>query len=264
MDDMRRSSTRKKDRRANRSLLRRTIFLMSVFGILIFVPLVGQLWKLQIVQYDKWTERAAELQTRDVKVGANRGSIYDASGRTLAASGTVYNLILSPLDVVNTTKELAEDDKDYQNEDGEVDDEKVQEAIDDVRDLIADFLTDELGLDRETLDTRLERTNSQYEVVAKELTDEQAQPIRDFISENKKLGMSAMLALTPTAKRYYPQSTIASHLLGYMSYTEDSGDEKVGAAGLEAIYNDELSGKTGRVVTAKTGRGFQMLSTYEN
>lgn len=49
MDDMRRSSTRKKDRRANRSLLRRTIFLMSVFGILIFVPLVGQLWKLQIV-----------------------------------------------------------------------------------------------------------------------------------------------------------------------------------------------------------------------
>ena len=46
--------------------------------------------------------------------------------------------------------------------------------------------------------------------------------------------MSAMLALTPTAKRYYPQSTIASHLLGYMSYTEDSGDEKVGAAGLEA------------------------------
>ena len=37
MDDMRRSSTRKKDRRANRSLLRRTIFLMSVFGILIFV-----------------------------------------------------------------------------------------------------------------------------------------------------------------------------------------------------------------------------------
>lgn len=40
-----------------------------------------------------------------------------------------------------------------------------------------------------------------------------------------------------------------------MSYTEDSGDEKVGAAGLEAIYNDELSGKTGRVVTAKTGPG---------
>lgn len=74
MDDMRRSSTRKKDRRANRSLLRRTIFLMSVFGILIFVPLVGQLWKLQIVQYDKWTERAAELQTRDVKVGANRAA----------------------------------------------------------------------------------------------------------------------------------------------------------------------------------------------
>ena len=264
MDDQRRNSARKKDRRANRSLLRRTIFLMSVFGIAIFIPLVAQLWKLQIVQYDQWTERAADIQTRDVKVSASRGSIYDASGRTLAASGTVYKLILSPLDIVQTITEQAEDDKDYQDENGEVDEDKVDKAIEDTRDLIADFLVDQLGLDREKLDARMLRTNSQYEVVAEELTDEEAQPIRDFISDNSKIGMSAMLALTPTAKRYYPQSTIASHLLGFMSENENSGGEKVGSAGLEALYDDELSGETGRVVTAKTGKGFQMLSSYEN
>lgn len=264
MDDQRRNCARKKDRRANRSLLRRTIFLMSVFGIAIFIPLVAQLWKLQIVQYDQWTERAADIQTRDVKVSASRGSIYDASGRTLAASGTVYKLILSPLDIVQTITEQAEDDKDYQDENGEVDEDKVDQAIEDTRDLIADFLVDQLGLDREKLDARMERTNSQYEVVAEELTDEEAQPIRDFISDNSKIGMSAMLALTPTAKRYYPQSTIASHLLGFMSENENSGGEKVGSAGLEALYDDELSGETGRVVTAKTGKGFQMLSSYEN
>ncbi len=264
MDDTRRNSARKKDRRANRSLLRRTIFLMSVFGIIIFVPLVAQLWKLQIVQYDQWTERAADIQTRDVKVSASRGSIYDASGRTLATSGTVYNLILSPLDIVQTISEQAEDDSDYQDENGQVDEDKVDQAIEDTRDLIADFLVDQLGLDRETLDARMERTNSQYEVVAEELTDEQAQPIRDFISDNSKIGMSAMLALTPTSKRYYPQSTIASHLLGFMAENENSGGEKVGSAGLEALYDDELSGETGRVVTARTGKGFQMLSTYED
>ena len=264
MDDQRRNSARKKDRRANRSLLRRTIFLMSVFGIAIFIPLVAQLWKLQIVQYDQWTERAADIQTRDVKVSASRGSIYDASGRTLAASGTVYKLILSPLDIVQTITEQAEDDKDYQDENGEVDEDNVDKAIEDTRDLIADFLVDQLGLDREKLDARMLRTNSQYEVVAEELTDEEAQPIRDFISDNSKIGMSAMLALTPTAKRYYPQSTIASHLLGFMSENENSGGEKVGSAGLEALYDDELSGETGRVVTARTGKGFQMLSSYEN
>ena len=264
MDDQRRNSARKKDRRANRSLLRRTIFLMSVFGIVIFIPLVAQLWKLQIVQYDQWTERAADIQTRDVKVSASRGSIYDASGRTLAASGTVYKLILSPLDIVQTITEQAEDDRDYQDENGEVDEDKVDQAIEDTRDLIADFLVDQLCLDREKLDARMERTNSQYEVVAEELTDEEAQPIRDFISDNSKIGMSAMLALTPTAKRYYPQSTIASHLLGFMSENENSGGEKVGSAGLEALYDDELSGETGRVVTARTGKGFQMLSSYEN
>ena len=140
----------------------------------------------------------------------------------------------------------------------------MDKAIEDTRDLIADFLVDQLGLDREKLDARMLRTNSQYEVVAEELTDEEAQPIRDFISDNSKIGMSAMLALTPTAKRYYPQSTIASHLLGFMSENENSGGEKVGSAGLEALYDDELSGETGRVVTARTGKGFQMLSSYEN
>ena len=37
-----------------------------------------------------------------------------------------------------------------------------------------------------------------------------------------------------------------------------------GAYGMEAIYDEELGGKVGRVVTAKNGRGTQMLYRYED
>lgn len=264
MDEPRKHSKRQPDRRANRSLLRRTIFLMVVFGVALFIPLGVQLWKLQITENELWTERAANIQTRDVSVSASRGSIYDAAGRTLAMSATTYNLILSPKDLITTIQTKAESSKKFKDEDGKVDDAKVQQTIEETRELILEFLTEELELDAEKLQTRLEKTNSRYEKLVSYLEDEDAEKIRTFIKEHKDIGMSAMLYLTPTSKRYYTQSTVASHLLGYMSQTESSGDEKVGAQGLEAVYEDVLSGLAGRVVTAKTGAGFQMLSTYEN
>ena len=70
----------------NRSLFRRTIFLMVCMGVVFFIPMVAQLWKLQISQHDYWQERAANQQLRDVAVDSGRGTIYDAQGERLAMS----------------------------------------------------------------------------------------------------------------------------------------------------------------------------------
>ena len=91
--------------KSNRSLLRRTIFLMVVLGVAAFLPLVAQLYKLQIVQHDYWNERAANQQRKNVSVSANRGTIFDREGRTMAMSATVYKLILSPMGVYGSVKE---------------------------------------------------------------------------------------------------------------------------------------------------------------
>ena len=84
---------RRADGRNNRSLFRRTIFLLVVLGIGIFFPLVAQLYKLQIVEHEEWERRAANQQTKSVSVPANRGTIYDREGRAMAMSATVYKLI---------------------------------------------------------------------------------------------------------------------------------------------------------------------------
>lgn len=241
--------------KSNRSLFRRTVFLMVCLGIVLFIPLGMQLWKLQITQHDYWEERAANQQTRDVAVNAGRGTIYDSEGETLAMSATVQKLILSPRDVLASINE-----EQYKDEDGDLKQEEYDAALYARRKLIVDGLAELLGLDEERLWSRIEYTASAYEVLAYELEEEDAAAVRAFITENK---LSAMLYLTPASKRYYPYSSVGSHVLGFMHYNETSGDVKVGAQGLEALYQDILSGQLGRVVTGKNGVGGEMLSSYE-
>ena len=42
------------DRRANRTILVRTLFLLTLFGVAAFVPLLVRLWQIQIRDYDKY------------------------------------------------------------------------------------------------------------------------------------------------------------------------------------------------------------------
>ena len=84
------------DRRANRTILIRTLILMAIFGVAVFVPLFFRLWQIQIDEYDKYQELVADQQTKDSTVEAKRGTIDDSTGTPLALSATVYNVQLSP------------------------------------------------------------------------------------------------------------------------------------------------------------------------
>ena len=246
---------RRSDGKNNRSLFRRTIFLMAVLGVGIFLPLVYRLYQLQIVEQEDWERRAATQQTRSISVPANRGTIYDREGRAMAMSATVYKLILSPRGVVGSI-----DKEKYKDKEKNLDETAYEKALYDLRETIVDGIVDLFGYDEERLWTRIERTSSGYEVLYYELEEEDAEKARQFIGENR---LSGALQLTPSSKRYYPFSSIGSHVLGYMGQTESSGENMVGKDGIEALYEGALSGELGRVVTSKNGWGQEMISGYE-
>ena len=246
---------RRSDGKNNRSLFRRSIFLMVVLGVGVFLPLIAQLYKLQIVEHEDWEKRAANQQTKNVSVAANRGTIYDREGRAMAMSATVYKLILSPMGVLGSVNK-----DDFKTADGKEDTAAYEKELYDRRKIIVDGIVDLFGYDEERLWSRIERINSGYEVLYYELEEEDAEKARAFISENK---LSAGLQLTPSSKRYYPYSSVGSHVLGFMSQNKTSGDNKVGAQGIEMLYEDVLSGELGRVVTSKNGWGMEMISGYE-
>lgn len=245
----RQEQQQRRERSSKQLIFRRTVCLMIIFGVLAFIPLGWKLWDIAIVHHEEYQMRQLNQSTRDVEVRSNRGTIRDSNGNVLAMSATVYNLILSPLDLVNSI-----DRKDYKNEDGTFDEPAYNAAIQQKRDLITDKVCQVLELDRDAVSKRMERTNSQYEILKKGIEGEQAEQLQTFIAENK-LGYS--LIMTPTTKRYYPYSSVASHIVGFVN---DNG----GAYGVEAAYEDVLEGTSGRVVTSKTGAGTEIHNSYSD
>lgn len=240
---------RNTDRKANRTVLWRTIALLAVFGVAVFIPLLMQLWNIQIVNKDYYENLAIKQQTKELTVDADRGTIYDATGKVLAISGTVHTVILSPRDVGELQAAYAEAVEKAKNGDREYPDypEPTNEVI-------AAKLSAILDVEEQMVLDRLAKTNRQYEVIKAKVEEEVAEQVREFISEYHLAGG---LRLDPTTKRYYPSSSLASHIIGFVNM------ENKGAYGLEAMYDDELSGEAGRVVTAKNARGTEMLSRYE-
>ena len=65
---------------------------MIVFSVIIVVNLFG----ISITNNGKYQAMANNNQFKSTVVNANRGSIYDANGKILAQSATVYSIILNP------------------------------------------------------------------------------------------------------------------------------------------------------------------------
>ena len=84
---------------SKRSILHRTLVLMAVCGVVMFIPLGWKLWDIAIVHHDEYQKLASDQQALDLSISAQRGNIYDRNGNVMAMSATVYSLILSPNDL---------------------------------------------------------------------------------------------------------------------------------------------------------------------
>ena len=212
-------------RRANRIIQSRTLLLLGVFGVLTFVLLFTKLYHWQITKHEELQSIAVRQQTLRTTVDASRGTIYDRNGTILAMSASAETIFLSP-------KEIVENEQD--------------------QDLIANGLAEILDMDAGDILKKMEKTNSQYEELKKKADDELADKVREFINENDLKG----IFLRPTSKRSYPKGTLASQVIGFAN---DNG----GAMGLEATYNDVLTGESGMVVTARDRDGRAVLYQYD-
>ena len=188
-------------------------------------------------------------QTADSTVEANRGTIYDRSGETLAMSATVYNIQLSPKEIL-ACQEAYREKAANAAENG-----KTLDYPEPTNEFIASNLAQILDLEEEDILKRLTKTYSMYEIIKSRVEDDERDAVISFINENHITGIYT----PPTTKRYYPKNSLAAQVIGWVNYSEGRG-----AYGVEAQYDEALSGETGRIVTAKNGDGTQMLYRYED
>lgn len=203
-------------------MLRRTLFLMATCGIAAFAVLIARLYQLQITEHEKYESLAVAQQLREAASSNERGTICDRSGVPLAISATVDNVYLSPVEI-----EMYGEDKE----------------------LIADRLSEILGVDREEIYEKASRQGSWYVTAARKVEQETAERVRAFKEE---YGIKGVRLETDT-KRYYPNGSLACHLLGFV------GTDNYGLEGIEAQYNSFLEGGAGSTVRETNAYGAEPM-----
>ena len=83
---------------ATKVLKTRTLVLGAVWG-LPRLPFCCAGCYLQIIQHEELQEKAVAQQTRSSTITASRGTIYDATGETLAVSATAETIFISPHEI---------------------------------------------------------------------------------------------------------------------------------------------------------------------
>ena len=210
----------------NRNLdVKRRIIIILYISNLIFLILCIRVSIIQLVEGEKWIQKAEEQRSSSRSIIANRGTIYDSSGKIiLAQSSSVETVTISP---VNILPEKKED--------------------------VAKILSEIFELDYNTI---LKRTNkfTSIENIARRVDKEKTNKLREWMEENNYYDG---INIDEDTKRFYPYSTLASHVIGFI------GSDNQGLDGIEAKYNNILIGKNGTISNILDAKGKKIENTSE-
>ena len=217
--------------------------------VVLLIGLCGRLAYLQLLDLHGYADEAVEQYTFEVKLEAKRGTIYASDGTTkLAVSATTQTVFISPYDIYKAATES--------------DDESIEPMGETA---YLRFIANGLAscLDDYNAQTLLDKyydlgdakLRYKYLVVKKDISEQEEQRVRTFIAEND---LELQIALEEGTKRYYPYSTLASQLLGFV------GSDNTGLNGMEFVYDEFLRGTDGRVVHAQDANGNELAYNYES
>ena len=186
---------------------------------LLFLCVCVRLVDLQIVRQKELTARGVKQWTRSGVVSARRGDIVDTNGKLLAQSVTSFILTARPRDVKNVNA-------------------------------LAGVLARELGLSEETIIKKLSGSKAASVTLARQISREDADRLRAIRQSAENPDSDALIGITfdEDVSRWYPMGTLLAQVLGLCNVDGE------GQSGLELKYNDELSGKPGRIVTEVDAR----------
>jgi len=206
---------------------RRIMLVGIVLGVLAFVPVALQLYKLMVVDHGYYRDLALRNQSRTTNVTTDRGQILDRNMNILAASETVETVYLDPHELKQSKADL---------------------------ELVSETLADILELDPAWIKEQAQDIRQRYKRLRSKVDQTVADEIRSFIIANNIKGIH----LEPESKRYYPYGKLASQVIGF------ANSSNTGCEGVEAAYNSFLEGTAGKVITTKGNNEMDMPFSYEN
>ncbi|MFZ5506166.1 MAG: penicillin-binding protein 2, partial [Pseudomonadota bacterium] len=223
---------------------RRRVYFAGALVLVCFALLFSRFFWLQVVRHDYYATRAEDNRIALLPVSPNRGLIIDRNGEVLARNYSAYTLEIQPSRVAD-----------------------LEATIDELAQLVNIEARDRKRF-RKLMD---ESRNFDSLPIRTRLTDEE---VARFIAQRYRFpGVEVRARLF----RQYPNTELASHVLGYMGRInrrdaeriEEAGvadnyrgTDHIGKSGLELSYENDLHGVTGfeQVEVTAAGRAVRVLS----
>ena len=221
----------KKQKRDTITLTRKRIVKTAIAFILFLSYLIFNLFSLQFINYAEYKDKVYDQITTSSKLRANRGNIYDSNMNLLATDKTVWRIFVSSREI---KKQSESSGKAY-------------------TDIISSGLSDILGLEYSSIHEKISNSNVLDITVKKNADEAEYKKVIEFI---KNEGLEEMLFTEAQTSRYYPEATLAAHVLGF------TGTDLQGLYGLEYSYDSVLRGKDGYYLYGKDANGNALPNEY--
>lgn len=191
------------------------ILIFAALALIVFF----RLFYLQVIVAGEYSEQAEEARLVSIDVDARRGTIYDRNGTVLAINVDATTVYCNPSEV---------------NDAGRA----AQLLSETLGGQIADYLG------------TLTQSNLSFAYLAQKIDVEVAQDLEAKLDEAQVKGVYFL----DDTRREYPNGQVGGQIIGAceIAVDEESGTEYYsGISGLEAYYDDILSGTPGRYVAER-------------
>jgi len=211
------------------------------FFFLAFSVVIFRLFQIQVLGHEKYFELAQKQYWAIKNVEAGRGDIYSSDGFLLAGTKDSYLMYGEPKVIQNKEQvarilaEVLAEMQPIAHESGSMEQGELP-----VRDFGYFYknIYDSLNLDLYWVPLERDLTPGQVEKI-------------------KQKGLDG-IGFQKEPKRYYPEGTLASHVLGFVASNERG--ERTGYYGIEGALNDDLRGKPGKILEEKDAAGNPILA----
>ncbi|KKS91816.1 MAG: Peptidoglycan glycosyltransferase [Parcubacteria group bacterium GW2011_GWC1_43_12] len=197
------------------------IYFLFLVMILAAGCVLVRLFSIQILKHSLYAATAQGQYEYSKKIAPDRGDIFiqEKGGvwHPLAVSRKYESVYLVPRDVQN-------------------------------KDETAQKLYSLLGLEKEKILAKLKDYEDPYEPLKSKLEDETVEKIKDLNLPG--------VGFETEKRRWYPQGSLAAHVLGFVGI---QNDQKIGQYGLEGYYEKELAGTDGLMKSKRDALGRWLL-----
>ncbi|RUO77221.1 penicillin-binding protein 2 [Idiomarina seosinensis] len=240
-----RTRTPIRDHEGESNLFARRVFVAIAIIASVFILIIGNLYNLQVQEHTELQTRSNDNRIKLLPVAPNRGLIYDRNGVLLAENIPIYSLDVSPEEIQDMDKTIAE----------------LQKIL----------IIDDRDLEQFERNLKGQRRFNNVTLLD-ELSQKQ---VATFAAHQHRFpGVSIEARLI----RHYPYAELLTHVVGYVAKINRRDVERlkrdeqianyaasrtIGKLGIEKYYETQLHGQVGyqRVEVNNRGRAVRTLST---